>query len=476
MGQRRLGRGRGGRGSVLTPRPLHLGPLRAEGYVIRRSGLRWLREDGATCRAGEAVAYCNVGLARTSGPRDAPMPLASEQLDFQAVLSTPVAGRLTHAPKSSRGGFFDMLNWFQLWSAHEAVGAIEPLDAAPGAGTGEGLTARVMLAAGRRASTLSEDRSGLLTGWHDRTRAWRIGGEGPVGTLVSLGVCELSGVIRGDDLSFLELFEAVEGPAQAVFLPDAPLVPSAQVLASQLARTDADRAAMAEDLARTFAAGPVIPEPSDWIHAGATLRALQASPLTDGYEVLGPNGLSKTGPADAVVLSAGAESRMCLRHRRLGYVYQSHAFRLEASGPAFRAWVRANFEPMRRTVDDFKAGYEALLDRIAERRPGLRVLICNQMSTRGGEDIQCYAGLEAGAVASVQDRAVNLMLRDLARERDVDIVDVDAIGAELGGRVSLADGVHHDGAMQAAMRAEILRILDARGVPGFAPARNRAPG
>lgn len=444
--------------------------------MVRRSGLRWLREHGGVCRAGEAVAFCNVGLTRTGGRRDEPMPLASEALDFQAVLSTPIAGRLRHAVAASRGGFFDMLDRFQYWAPGDPIGTIEPSSDAD-AGDSD-LTAGLMLAAGRRASTLSEDRSGLLTGWHDRTRAWRVDGDGPAGVLLSLGICELSGVVRGDELSFLELFEAIDGPAQAVFVPDAPLVHSAAVIASQLTRTDADRTAIAEDLARTFATGPVTPAPSDWIYVGAALRALQASPLTDTYEVLGPTGLRRIGPPDAVVLSIGAEALTYLRHRRLGYAFQSHLFRLAAAGSAFLAWLRANFEPVQRTIDGVKADYETMIDLIRAQRPQTRILVCNQMSTFGGEDIQTYAGLDSPLelhVASVQARIFNLMLWDLARERDIDIVDVDAIGAELGGRVSVADGVHHDGAMQARIRAELLRILHARGVPGFAPARLSSP-
>jgi hypothetical protein len=39
--------------------------------------------------------------------------------------------------------------------------------------------------------------------------------------------------------------------------------------------------------------------------------------------------------------------------------------------------------------------------------------------------------------------------------------------AELGSRQHVPDGNHHSGAMQAEVRGEILRLLRARGVPGF---------
>jgi hypothetical protein len=50
--------------------------------------------------------------------------------------------------------------------------------------------------AGRRVTELAEGRSGLLTGWHDRSRARSVEDDGPVGTLLSLGICEMLGVIN----------------------------------------------------------------------------------------------------------------------------------------------------------------------------------------------------------------------------------------------------------------------------------------
>ena len=63
------------------------------------------------------------------------------------------------------------------------------------------------------------------------------------------------------------------------------------------------------------------------------------------------------------------------------------------------------------------------------------------------------------------------MLCDLARDHDVTIVDADAIAAKLGGRYTMPDGVHTNGAMEAELRAEILRVLKIKKIPGFnAPA------
>jgi len=51
-----------------------------------------------------------------------------------------------------------------------------------------------------------------------------------------------------------------------------------------------------------------------------------------------------------IVLSLNAEAPTILRHRRLGYALQFHDFRLADSGPAFIAWLRANFETVRRSM------------------------------------------------------------------------------------------------------------------------------
>jgi hypothetical protein len=92
------------------------------------------------------------------------------------------------------------------------------------------------------------------------------------------------------------------------------------------------------------------------------------------------------------------------------------------------------------------------------------------MSSNGAEDVFEYAPFDpplGGTLASVRDKEMNLMLHDLARAHDVAIVDADGLAAELGGAVHLADGVHQSGALQAETRAEIVRILGERGLPGF---------
>jgi hypothetical protein len=449
---------------------LRLGPLEVADFTVRRSGLRWLRPEGHLCAPGEVVAYCNLGLVREPGQAATPMPFLDEGRDLQLALATPVGGRLRRWAGAGLGGFHD----FDLvvnWAAEDVLMHVEPEDGSP---SGEAEAEVGLLAmARRRVTELAEERSGLMTGWFSRARAWRVGAAGPAGSLLSLGVCEMDGVIRGERHAFLDWFAAPDADAQIVFAPDHSLVPSARVVAEQIRRSDADREAIARDLIDGLAAGTQTPGPADWLHAGATLKALCASPLTDRYTMLTRAGLAVAGPPDAVLLSLHAEGAAMLRHRRLGYTIACHHYRLTDAGPAFRAWLGEQFEPVRPGVAEIRDDYIALVDLIRAGAPQAHVLVSNMMSTSGREEIQDYAGFDAPigeTVATLRARDLNLMLADLARERDIAVVDADAIAAEIGARSCLADGVHQNGAMQAELRGEIAQILRARGAPGFAAA------
>ncbi len=444
----------------MTVLPLRIGALHLPGYRIQHSGVHWLCEDGHQCRAGENVAYFNVGFLRTSGARDAPDPFGEGERELQFALATPVAGRLHRSLHSSFGGFFDQFQLF-VWNPDFAIGGIEPESGcAPDV---ESCQLRLLMASGGGASGPARLAR----------RGWRVEDDGRIGTLLNLGICELGGVIRGDRFAFEDFIGAVRGPAHVVHVSDEALVPNARLLAEQIRRTAAERAEIARDLAASLAGGPVTPAPGDWIVAGEILRALQSAPLATHYDVLTRTGLRRTGPPDAVILSLRAEPPVLLSHRRLGYVLQSHSYRIELAGPAIPAWLRANFEPIPRRVDDIRRDYAALIALIRSTAPECRILIHNVMSSSGYEDIQTYAMLDASTfnrTASVRDKDLNLMLHDLAREQDIAIIDADAIAADLGGvRCFTTDAVHQSGLMQAEMRGEVLRILSALRVPGFTP-------
>ncbi len=450
--------------------PLRLGRLAAPGYDVVRSGVRWLREDGHACRAGEIVGYCNVRIAPSGGAPSGPAPFAEEGRDFQVALATRVGGRLVRAPDASRGGFIDRLAEHSVWMPDHGIGHVQcrPSERPPGVDT-HGETLDLMFVAGRRVTELAEDRSGFLTGWHDRARAWWGEGDAPVGTLLGYGICEQLGVFRGESPAFADWFAAAAGPAQVVYVPDNVLVPCAAILADQCRRTEDEAEAIRADVTRSIASGPVAPSPADWMFVGALVSALLRSPITERCDVLTRGGLRQAGVADAVVLSLNAESPMILRHRRLGYALHCHAYRMSDAGPAVRSWLERDFEIVVRTSDDVRRDYRALVDTVRERSPA-GFLVMNAMSTSSFETLHSYAPFDrplGSTLGTVRTKELNLMLHDLAREREVSIVDNDAIAADLGA-THLPDGVHNSATMQAELRGEILRILRSRGVAGFA--------
>jgi hypothetical protein len=445
----------------VTQVALHLGPLSAGTNSVVRSGWRWLCKSAQPCRRGEVIAFCNVGLLGRESKY-----FTDEARDLQIAVASPISGRFY--PASVPLGGWQDLHPVKYWMADEVLGCIETDS---GQCSEADCVVQLLMMAGRRVTGLAEDRSGLQTGWHARSRVSHADGDGPIGTLLSVGICDMLGVIKGESFSLFELFSAINGPAQVVYGADYSLVPSARILAEQIRRTTKEIEAITEDLATGLAGSRVSPDAADLMFAGAVLNGLVTSHVTEQYTVLTRKGIRFVGPPNAIILSLQAENSTIMRHRKLGYSFGCYDFRLaEDAGRAFPHWLRAHFEPIRRSVEDIRGDYRVLCDLIRAQAPQTEILIANVMSTSDIDDVQSYAGFEpplGETVASVHSKDMNLMLYDFARERDIAIVDADAIAAELGARSHLHDGMHQSGAMQAELRAEILRILRARSVPGF---------
>lgn len=445
--------------------PLLLGRAAPAGSSWQRSGIRWLVADGARCRAGEVVGYCNIGMR--GGDPALKGSLAGEQRDLQVALALTAPGVLRHAGGASRGGFLDQMQFYDIWRDDESIGTLE-LDSdivAPE------LPLEHLVFAGRRALDIAEVRSGLFTGWHDRARVWWGAGDGRHGTLACLGICEQRSIVRGEASAFLELFAGARGPAHVVHHPDDALVPVAPVLLQQLSRSPVDNRAIEDDIARSFGSGPVPPAGRDHMMLGAIAGSLVRSPLAEPLTIVSPAGIEEVQHPDALLLSVLSESSLVMRHKRLGYAMQIHGYRLGSTGPAFHAWLRANFEQLRRSLADIAQDLGTLVDAVRARGTK-EILVLNAVSTLGTEQVQCYASFErplGRTLGTVRAREVNAMLHDLARSHGVRIVDCDALAAEYGGRQHIPDRVHSSGVLQQATRDEILRILHACGVPGFAP-------
>ena len=134
------------------------------------------------------------------------------------------------------------------------IGHVEcaPDDVAPGIDP-DGETMHLLMLAGRRATDLAEVRAGLLTGWHNRSRAWWGEGDASHGTLTCLGVCDQVGIVRGESGAFLEAVRGGGGPAHVAYFPDDALVHNAVIAAEQLARTPEAAQEIAADFSQTFA-------------------------------------------------------------------------------------------------------------------------------------------------------------------------------------------------------------------------------
>ena len=442
----------------MTEIPLTLGPLIAQDFVIKRSGVYWLCEDGHHCRRNEVVGYCNISLERVAPQHTGTLPMADEQ-ELQVAFATPWAGRLRIDAIKSPGGY---LNAFGLhaWRPDDVLGHLDP-DVGE-ATSANGGRLRLLFLAGRQMSSLADVEFGLLPGWHSRSRAWWSDESKPVRTLLCLGICDAAGIVRGNRIPFIEFFEGSTCPAQLIYVPDHPVVPSAPILLEQLQRTNAEKEAVATDLAAGLAAGRQPATADDWLFAGALLSSLQHSPIIDSYDVLTPTGLRKQGPADAILLSLSAELQSVLRHKKLGYSLQMLRHRQASAGPAIRSWLTSAFEPVKRTIDDIRQDYRRLIKAVTAKT-GARVMILNRMSTSGFEDIVSYAPFDPPlreTLENIAAKEMNLMLHDLAEECDFSLIDVDSIAAYLGGAEHLPDGIHHSGTMQSLLRTAIVDTMN----------------
>jgi len=440
----------------MTTLALTLSPLEARGYTILRSSIRWLREDGQMCRAHQPIGFCNITLEPT-GTRAGGLPLFADETELQLVFAPRVSGRLKLDGDSARGGYLSIRS-IEAWESGACIGSIETDEPADNSAAGQ---LRLLLLAGRRMTGLADVHAGLLPGWHSRSRGWWCEqGETPL-TLLGLGVCDAAGVVLGDHCAFLEMFEMARQALHLVHIPDHPIAPCAPILLDQLHRSPAQHAAIVEDIHRYFRNGGKALTPDDWMFIGAMLSVLARPPLKEKYTTVSATGVHQAHGPDAVLLSLAVEPQAILRHRTLGYHMHVMRHHQAAAGPAVRGWLAAAFEPVKRPIDAIRQDYEKLIDGM-HRQSGARVIVMNTMSTSGHEDISCYLGFDAplgATLSNVAAKEMNLMLHDVARSREIDVIDVDAIAAEMGGARNLPDGIHQSGALQSVLRQELMHCL-----------------
>lgn len=438
---------------------LKLGALRAEGFEILRSGIRWLCQSGQYCQANQVFAYCNITLEAKTRRIGGPPPFADE-LELQIAFAARIDGHIHTSDGAERGGYLSVRT-VDAWDPEAVIARIEP-DGESGVSHADPSRLRLLALAGRRMTALADTHSGLLPGWHGRSRGWWCEeGEQPL-TLLSLGVCDATGLVLGAQCAFLEMFGEASGAAQMVSIPDHPIAPCTPLLLDQLTRTSAQFDAIATDLRAFLGRQAGTSTADDFIFAGTLLSVMQRNPIRDNYTIFSANGLMKLGPADAVLLSLAVEPNAILRHRKLGYHMHIMRHHQAAAGPAVRAWLNESFEPVRRSVTDIRRDYETLIDTMA-RMTGARPIILNRMSSSGYEDVSSYLPFDAPlseTLSLVAAKEWNLMLEDIAKERELHIIDVDAVAAEIGGAEHIPDGIHQSGLMQMLLRREVLQVLE----------------
>jgi hypothetical protein len=441
--------------------PLCLEALQSSGHDVVRSGFRWLCDDGHVCRAGEVIASCFLRLFRQEGVSGPSNSFAEERSRVQVLLAPRLPGRLIQE-NQVQGGYVDLLPFQQRWSEATQIGTLECNAADVSACAGPPFRLRMLMLQSHEAAI-----DGFAAQAH---RAWWTDGAGELRSILSAGNCEQLGVFWGERHSFVELFELVPGPIHISFVP-LQVVPSASVLAAQLCLTPLDRRAMLADLAARL--GPLLAarstgestEFTDWSFAGQLMRALCRCPMVERHEVLTVKGVQTLDPPAAVVLSLNSELAFHFRHKRLGYPLSLHPYQLSPMGPALLEWLREDFDAIRKSPADIERDYRALLDLVASRTAA-HVLIFNSVSAAGADDCICYAPFDkplAETLGHIHTQEMNLMLYELARARDISVVDMDTLTIEHGGRHS-PDAIHADGHLLHAIRTQIAFILQERGI------------
>ncbi|MDE8349749.1 MAG: hypothetical protein POG74_09750 [Acidocella sp.] len=440
--------------------PLILGPLLVPGYVVKKSGIYWLYPDNYLCRKNQVVGFCNISLEAFPDAKGDTSPFAGEA-ELQVAFASPVAGHLRIDHETSFGGYLNFIG-AQIWDARTPIAYLTPAGATGDRPLKNPMELNLLMLAGKLMTGLANYGTSLLPGWHSYMRAWWKGSASPPKTLLTLGICDAQGPVLGDHAAFLEFFEEADFACHLVIVPNELLVPCAPYLIEQFFRTEQDFNLIADDIRQNILHGPVTTTPEDYFFAGCLLTALQDSPVRRTFDIIAKDGYQKSLQPSYILLSSNAEPLQILRHKKLRYHIRIYPFRIEQAGaPACRAWLNQAFEIVPRTIADIKADYIRLLNAFRSHT-NARLIILNQMSTSGREDLAFYMPFDApmgNTLVHVAAKEMNLMLEELQTENDISVIDADAMAAEMGAAHHLPDGVHQSGLMQAQVRAEILRLM-----------------
>lgn len=434
---------------------LQLGPLGSASAPVYRSGIFWLCQDGYQARPGEVIGFFNISAdKRVAGPavgNDA----VGKGTTRQVAIAPPVGGRVRIPVNNAPDGLIGI--WpVRPWNPEDAVAALE----VPGGDEAEAMPARLMMLEGKRFAWPVDSDASLLPGGNWQTTAWW-GHSDQMRSVLCLGLCDVAGIVRGKHAAFTELFEAAPIAAHISHFSEHPIIPCSLVIMEQLSRTPDQAKAISADIVNGLAAYGG--NAADLSFASLLLRQLVVSPAEATHDCITATGTSQIGSAATILISLSSEPQSLLRHKKLGYHVYILSADARAAGPAMRQWLKASFEPVRRSVEDIRRHVLQTAESVKATTGG-RLIVINRMSSSGRETIYSYSSFSAPLAASlsyVGAKEMNVMLDDLAAAGHLSIIDIDALGAEYGGEAHLPDGIHHSGTMQTALRAELLRLLAA---------------
>jgi hypothetical protein len=461
---------------------LRLPALSASPRRLRRLGLTWLKRSGDEVAAREPVAACYLHLSE-SDASNGPMPLRDEQNDLQAVLAPAEPCTIALREKLSTAADQAHVDTGD-WQSGEGVADAASL-------SGSGILSALLLA-GRRGFENGEGRGGLLAGWHERVRGyWEGDCDGGFGTVLALGTCEQTAIFRGDDLAFLSWFARAPGPAQIMAMSDGRCVHSSAVVLQHLRRTPTEAAAITQavhawigermngidggsfpGLQPESSRGTLHgrwPVSQDVLYAMHLLAvSVSTSPILESSEAITSRGIVEIEPAQVIAMTLASEFAPHFRHRKTGWIVAMHGFRFGPYiGPGFAEWLRRDFEPWDRSVEDSQRDLAALADEV-KARTSASLLVQNLIASNLGDRVSNYAWLGKAFEKSVAVRGneANLMLSDLTRRYSIAMIDSDALAAEHGVK-HVPDLFHASSELVEEQRGEVHRVLRALRVRGF---------
>jgi len=430
----------------------NLGNIKVGDFQIKMSGLRWLCKDGQYCKGGVPIAYCNVQLLKENMPLD----MSGEEHDFQAIFIAPVDGVIHIRQGTSYGGLIDQLPHFFFWDPQFIICEveIEGWDQPPMT-----LQVQVVFATGKRYLGASENRTGVLSGWFQRTRAW-VADRGPIhNTIITLGICDILNGLRGSEIIPLDLMRLIPDSTQVILFQDTVLIPTVTMMLDQVKRTPENSSKIIINFKEMIKNSSQIFEPEDYLFLGAILKSLVNNSFLDSTLTISRSGIDENTRPNIVLTSLAAQPKRLFRHKTLGYSISCHDFRFRQMGNAARIWLQENFHLVTREANEIGQELRELANLLG---PDTRLLVCNISANPLSAFIPHYDLFDQATfkeIAYVNQREMNVMLDGLASEGILEVVDLNLLSAQMGTLRHVPDGIHMSGVLEQEFIKELAYII-----------------